>query len=361
MKAVVFTDQGEVIEDRPIPKVLSGEVLVEVAFCGICGSDLHAAHPQFRSGTIMGHEFSGTIVEVASDVDVCKPGDRIVVNPNGRTCGECSACTRGFPNLCAKVWDTSIGLIRNGGLAQYTAVPANVVHVLPEEVDLASAALIEPLSVALRTVRNSGFGIGHEAIVFGGGPIGLLVTALLRAAGASKITVVEPSAARRKLALKQGATAVIDPFSTPVLSVFPDPFSAPSFAFECSGVAELVGEAVAVVRPRGTVTLTGLSRRPATFDTADVLHKEITLKGSFIYVEEFSEAIQLLASGRIDVDSLITGVVSVEDAPEAFAQMRSSQDVIKYLISPSAPAGTAGQGLAGSSVTDAPALSGDPR
>lgn len=336
MKAVVFTDSGEVVEERPIPEVGAGEVLLEVAFCGICGSDLHAAHPQFHTGSIMGHEFSGTIVEVAPDVQGFKPGDRVVVNPNGQTCRHCRACTSGYPNLCPRVWETSIGLATNGGLAQFTTVPAVALHVLPPEVDLASAALIEPLSVALRTVRNSGFGIGQEAIVFGGGPIGLLVTALLDAAGASKITVVEPSTARRQMAIKQGATDVIDPFSTPVRSVFTDPFSAPAFAFECSGVAELVGEAVAVVRPKGTVTLTGLSRRPGTFDIADVLHKEITLKGSFIYVDEFQEAIGLLASGRIDVDSLITGVVAVENATDAFARMRSSPEVVKYLISPSA-------------------------
>ncbi len=333
MRAVVFTPEGERLEDRPEPTPAVDELLLEVEYCGICGSDLHAAEPDFRPGNIMGHEFSGTVLEVGVAVEGFAVGDRVVVNPNGDWCGRCLACVRGEVNMCENVWNTAVGLARSGGLAPRVAVRARTAHRLPDAVPLDAAALIEPLAVALRTVRNSGIAVGQDAVVFGGGPIGLLVTTILSAAGVARITVVEPTLARRAIALHQGATDVIDPKETEVAEFFADRASAPQFAFECSGVAELVGQAVSVLGPRGTLTVTGFSRRPPTFDAADLLFKEITIRGSFIYVEEFGEAIRLLASGRIDVSALVSGVVSVEDAAVAFDRMRHSPDVVKYLIS----------------------------
>ncbi|MGC5224552.1 zinc-dependent alcohol dehydrogenase [Micromonospora sp. DT81.3] len=333
MRAVVFTPDGERIEDRPEPVPEADEVLLQVEYCGICGSDLHAGQPDFHPGATMGHEFSATVLEPGSGVTGFVSGDRVVVNPNGDRCGRCRSCVRGEWNMCARLQETAVGLARNGGLAPLAAVRAQTLHRLPDSVDLASGALVEPLAVALRTVRTSGFSVGQDAVVFGGGPIGLLVTTILRAAGAARITVVEPTPVRREIALLQGATAVIDPAQTPVEEVFADAALAPRFAFECSGVAELVGQAVGVVRPHGTLTITGFSRRPPSFNAADLLFKEVTIRGSFIYVDEFEEAVDLLASGRADVSRLITGVVTVQEAGEAFAQMRTSAGAVKYLIS----------------------------
>jgi 2-desacetyl-2-hydroxyethyl bacteriochlorophyllide A dehydrogenase len=333
MRAMVFDAGGERLEDRPEPTPAADELLLQVEYCGICGSDLHAGEPDFHPGTIMGHEFSATVLETGAEVTGFRRGDRVVVNPNGDWCGRCRACVRGEINMCTNIWNTAVGLARNGGLAPFAAVRARTAHLLPDSVDLASAALIEPLAVALRTVRNSGISVGQEAVVFGGGPIGLLVTTILTAAGASRITVVEPTQARRDIALLQGATDVIDPSVTPANEVFADAASGPQFAFECSGVAELVGQAVAALSPHGTLTVTGFSRRPPTFNAADLLFKEITIKGSFIYVDEFTEAIALLASSRVDVSGLISGVVTVDDAAHAFHEMRTSSEAVKYLIS----------------------------
>ncbi|GAA2042751.1 zinc-dependent alcohol dehydrogenase family protein [Agromyces tropicus] len=333
MLAVVFGADGERVEERPEPVPAADEVLLRVEYCGICGSDLHAGEPDFRVGVVMGHEFSGTVVGTGRDVEGFSAGDRVVVNPNGDVCGRCAACVRGEVNLCANLWDTVVGLARDGGLAPYAAVRAQTLHRLPEQVDLAAGALVEPLAVALRTVRNSGIPVGEQAVVFGGGPIGLLVTSVLRAAGASRITVIEPNPTRREKALAQGATDVVDPYSTPVGEAFADPAVAPRFAFECSGVPQLVGEAVKALAPRGVLTVTGYSRRPPEFDAADLLFKEITIRGSFIYVSEFRDAIELLARGRVDVSALISGVVPVADADEAFSAMRSSPEAVKHLIS----------------------------
>jgi 2-desacetyl-2-hydroxyethyl bacteriochlorophyllide A dehydrogenase len=332
MKSIVFTAAGPELADTPDPRPTSDEVLLRVDYCGICGTDLHAAEPDFHPGTVMGHEFTGTVVESGSDVTDFKAGDRVVVNPNGDWCGQCEQCRTGATNLCSNIWPTVIGLARPGGLTPIVPIRARTLRHLPDTLDLASAALTEPLAVALRTVRRSGITVGDDATVIGAGPIGLLVTLLLRAAGVGNITVIEPALARRKIALAVGATDVIDPIEGPLSERPGASVRSPSHVFECSGVAESLAEAVRIVRPRGVVSVTGLSRRPAAIDVSELLYKEVTIRGSFIYVDEFEQAIEMLASGRIDVTPLISGVLSIEDALSAFDAMRRSPDVVKFLI-----------------------------
>jgi threonine dehydrogenase-like Zn-dependent dehydrogenase len=279
----------------------------------------------------MGHEFSGTVLETGEEVSGFAPGDRVVVNPNGDWCGRCQACRRGDYNMCPEIWPNAVGLARDGGLAPYACVRAKTLHRLPDSLDLASAAWVEPLAVALRAVRRSGIGIGAEAVIFGGGPIGLLITRILVAFGASGITVVEPHAARRDLALRSGAAAVIDPARQQLSDHFAD--IAPDYAFECSGSSQSVRQAVGLLAPRGILTVTGFSRVPPVFDAADLLFREILIQGSFIYVDEFAEAIDLLARQRIQTADLVSGILSVEQAPQAFAEMRTSAKAIKFMIS----------------------------
>nr|WP_300146674.1 alcohol dehydrogenase catalytic domain-containing protein [Propionicimonas sp.] len=332
MRAMVFRPGGERLEEVPEPRPRVDEVLLRVEFCGICGSDLHAGEPDFHPGTVMGHEFSATVQEVGSQVEHVGPGDRVVVNPNGGWCGTCRECVQGRVNLCPSIWATSIGLARDGGLAPYVAVPERFVHRLPDEFSLKTAALVEPMGVALRTVRNSGIMVGDNAVVFGAGPIGLLVTTILAAAGANQIVVVEPNPMRRHIALGQGATDALDPKVTPLEGYFEDK-GRPKYAFECSGSPDLVGVGLKVLGPRGTLSVTGFSRRPPQFDSAELLFKELQIRGSFIYTSEFPEAIAFLARGKVDFSALITGIVSVENAHEAFSAMRTSPDVVKYLVS----------------------------
>ncbi len=341
MRAVVFTDEGEKILTVPDPTPAADEVLVEVEFCGICGSDLHAAGPDFHTGTTMGHEFSGTVVETGTDVTGWKPGDRVCINPNGDWCGTCDSCKVGAFNTCPQIWETAVGLVRPGGLAPIAPVRSRVLRRLPDEVSLRQGAWVEPLAVAIRAVHLSGLRLGDDALVFGGGPIGLLVTALLRAAGARRITVAEPSPTRREVAGQLGADRVVDPFTEDLASVIAadGPLR---FAFECTGVAEVTGQAVSLLAPRGRLTVNGFARRPPSYDAAELLIKEIEVRGSFIYVEEFEQAISALASGFVDVEPLISGVVSLEDATTAFSAMRSSTDALKYLISPKLDAAAAG-------------------
>lgn len=332
MHAAVFYPDGPQIEERPEPVAGVGEVLLQVEYCGICGSDLHAAEPDFHSGTILGHEFVGTVVDIGGDVNDFRTGDRVAVNPNGVVCGVCDECRIGRPNLCADVWRYSVGVVRDGGLAPYAKTDQRTLHRLPEQVSFRQAALVEPLAVALRAVRTSGFSTGDSAVVFGGGPIGLLIASLLRSEGATDLSVVEPSLARREKAQALGATRTIDPEAGPLIDQFAD-LTRPRFAFDCTAVAQIVKDAVAILAPGGTLTVSGWAPTPPTFDPKDLVFKEITLRGSFIYTTEFAEALEMIGSSRIDVEPLVSGVMSVEDVPDAFAAMRDSPEVIKFLIS----------------------------
>jgi 2-desacetyl-2-hydroxyethyl bacteriochlorophyllide A dehydrogenase len=334
MIGLVFgADHKPHVEELPEPTPEPDEVLLQVHFCGICGSDLHAAPPDFQVGITMGHEFAGEVVAVGRAVQGWSVGDRACVNPNGDWCGRCWACQHGMHNMCPHIWPTVIGLARNGGMAPLTAVRAHLLHRLPEEVSTKHGAWVEPLAVALRTVRRSGLAVGDPAIVFGAGPIGLLVTTLLRGAGATEITCVEPNKARASAAIAAGADHVLDPSQTPVEQHFADPIAAPGHAFECTGVADVLRTAVKVLRPRGRLTVTGFARKAPFFDAADLLFKEIDIRGSFIYDDEFPAAIDLLARRKIDVDALTTGVLDVSQGPQAFEQMLTSADTIKMLLS----------------------------
>jgi (R,R)-butanediol dehydrogenase/meso-butanediol dehydrogenase/diacetyl reductase len=336
MLAVTFTGSHRPrVADVAEPLAGPAEVVIEVGYCGICGSDLHASAPEFRKGVVMGHEFAGEIVEVGPQVSGWRTGERVSVNPNGVYCGTCTACLRGLHNLCPRIWDHVVGLARPGGMTRYVSVPSQTLHRLPDSVSTQRGAWAEPVAVALRTVRRSEISVGESAIVFGAGPIGLLVTQLLKTAGAAEIAVVEPNPVRASLALSCGATSAIDPGVQRIQEMFPDPLAAPSHAFECTGIPEVMNSAVAALAPRGRVTVTGLARSAPVYRPQDLLFKEIEIRGSFIYDQEFDEAISLLARGVVDVDSLTTGVVGVVDGPAAFERMLNSTDTVKMLIAAS--------------------------
>lgn len=333
MRAVVFTAEGPRVSEVPEPHPGPGQVLLRVEYCGICGSDLHAAEPDFRIGVTMGHEFVGTIVEAGAEASSWRPGQRVVVNPNGNWCGACANCARGETNLCPELWRDVPGLTTDGGLAPYAAVSARLLRAVPDGLEARTAAWVEPTAVALRAVRRSGLSVGQSAVVFGAGPIGLLVTSVLAAAGASGIVVVDRNAGKRELASRLGATAVIDPTATDVVASIAGLGDAPPFAFDCSGSPAAYRDALRVLRPNGRLTVVGLSRRPPELSAPDLVYKELEIRASFIYREEFDEAIGLLASGSIPVDELTTAVIPVGDVERLFAELAVSHAGIKYLVS----------------------------
>lgn len=334
MQAVLLGADGkEYLGDIPDPTPAPDEVVMRVDYCGICGSDLHAQQQGFSAGVALGHEFAGVIEALGREVTEFGIGDRVCVNPNGDWCGLCGFCRAGQFNLCTELFRTAVGVARNGGMAPYTAVPTKVLHRLPESVSTKQGAWVEPLATALRGVRRSGIGMGDAAFVSGAGPIGLLVIALLRAMGVGKITVFEPSAVRGAKAVEMGADEVLDPLTTDPASVFEDPSTAPAFGFEASGVAAAIDSSLRVLRPRGVLTVTGVAPKPPFYQAPDLVFKEITVRGSFIYEQEFAMAIDLLARGVVDIEPLISRIQPVGAGPQAFGDLRGAADVIKVLLS----------------------------
>ena len=336
MKAVVLNEQREIkVEDVDQPTCEPGYVLLEVGYCGICGTDLHAPLLDiFHPPVVMGHEFAGEVVDVGEGVEGFKAGDRVSVNPNGAICRECPWCKAGEAQFCPGIWDTVVGIVEPGGMGSHVALKPECLYQLPDGVSLQQGAWVEPLAVSVRTVRRSEIKLGEDALVFGAGPIGLLAIQALRAAGAGRITAIEPSSFRGELAGRVGADQVIDPLTEDLKSHFPDPSKAPAHALECSGHPSAVGAALEILRPRGRLTVVGICPEPPSFKAEHLLFKEIDIRGSFIYLEEFDMAIDLLNRGVIDVEPLTTDVRPVERAEESFAEMQEPDKAIKIILKP---------------------------
>ena len=339
MHAIVLNKDGKITsEQKKVPQPRPGEVLVNSQHCGICGTDLHASTlmDHFKSGVIMGHEFAGEIVELGEGVSGWVVGERVAVNPNGDICGKCTSCARGHYNLCGfAVREAAIGIQRDGGLAEYVRVPVRSIYRLPDGVSTLQGAWVEPLAASVRAVRISDFQFGDYGMVFGGGPIGLLVTQLLKKTGAASVTVVEPSQFRRQMAERLGADTTIDPREGDLNELFLDrQLKMPDVIFECSGNPIGFQNAVALAAPKSTITVVGISPEPLKMMASDFVFKELVIRGSFIYVEEFPLAIRMLAEEIIDVQSLTTLEWPMISYEEAFESLRSAEDSIKIVLKP---------------------------
>ncbi len=354
MRAAVWHAAGDLrVEDVPEPGDPGpGQAVVAVSFCGICGTDVHeftegpvlirsSAHP--LTGTdppvVIGHEFSGTVVAVGHGGPAALAGRRVTVDPCWR-CGTCYWCLRGDYHICRQ--GGSVGLASDGALAPLVTVPAEGLVPLPDAVDDLVGALAEPLAVALHAVRRGGVSIGDRVLVFGAGPIGAAVTLAARAAGAAEVFVTDPVATRRDRAIAVGAAEAFDPATADVRrEVFLRCGRVgPDVVFECTGVPELVTEAVEAARRGGTVVLLGVGHGTAALRPVSVTAFERTIVGSLGYNRDLPRAIDLVASGIIDPKPLITSVVPLADVVSAaFAPLaRGAGDQLKVLVDVRDPA-----------------------
>jgi (R,R)-butanediol dehydrogenase/meso-butanediol dehydrogenase/diacetyl reductase len=328
------------LEQVPPPAATAGEVVVAVAACGLCGSDLHEylhgpvyipRQPHPLTGLMppvtLGHEFSGRVVEVGPRVTRIRAGDRVAVNPC-LVCGECRWCRSARPNHCAKL--ATIGLSRNGALAPLVAVPEYGCHVLPAGVSDEQGATVEPLSVAVHACRRARLSNGERVAIIGAGPIGLLVLQVARARRAAWVAVVEPREDRRALARALGADAVLDPGEGARADV----------TFECVGSPAAFAAAFRAAGKGGRVALVGLVPEAVTANALLIVAHEKEIIGSSAYVDEFPDAIDLLARGQVRIDSLVTARVPLEralaDGIEAL--LRPDLGHVKILVSPGAAA-----------------------
>lgn len=336
MQAVMLTSaRRHELVDVPEPEPGPDEVLLRPEFCGICGSDLHGPELEdlFRSGVVSGHEFAGEVVALGAQVRGWSVGQRVTVNPNGHVCGRCRYCREGRYNLCRiATWERPAGVARDGGMAELVALHTAYLHPLPDNLDTRRAAWTEPLAVAVRAVRTSPLRLGDSAVVIGGGPVGQLVLQVLRRAGAGHVLMVEPSSFRREMALELGADDALTPDELAARMADGDQPEA-DLVMECSGFVGAVQTGLHLVAAGGTIRLVGMSPRPPSFDSVQAIAKEVRILGGFIYVDEFPRAIDLLARGAVDVDTLTTAVVPLADFADAFAALREPETTMKVLIS----------------------------
>ena len=343
MQAALVTGERRVeLLEFPEPEASPGRAVVDIRYCGICGTDLHA----WLSGApynpaICGHEWCGDVRAVPGDVNGVREGDRVAIGVAG-ACGGCASCRRGDAAHCETAFAGMIGVgplaAAHGGFAPSIAVDASRLYVLASDVDDATAALLEPATVAIHAVRRTPIVLGDGVVVLGAGPIGLLTAQCARAAGAGAVIVVEPQPARRARAAGF-ADHVVDPSSEDVLSAVNEALgqTGADVVFECAGIPATINQSVQLARRGGVVSLVGVADAEAAITPAEWLVQEVRLVSSLGYLrEEFSIAQDLARDGRLDLPSLHTSTVSLSELDGAFARLAEAPEEVKILVDPRA-------------------------
>ncbi|MGV3549007.1 zinc-dependent alcohol dehydrogenase family protein [Rhizobium sp.] len=309
--------------DKPVPG--ADDLLVRVEACGICGTDRHLFLGEFPSKppVTIGHEFSGIVEAIGSDVSGFKVGDRVTGDPN-IACGRCPQCAAGRVNLCRNL--VAIGIHRDGGMADYVRLPQKQAFALPAGLGPLHGAFCEPLACCLHGIDLADIRDGASVVVLGGGVIGLLTEQLARLAGATTVILSTRQEAKRQLAETLGATATVDPSSSDIV----DAISGPSglvpggadVVIECAGVPETMRQAAPLAKAGGTVVILGVMPQGMKMEIEpfDILFRELKVIGSFLNPFTHRRAADLIASGAIRVADLITRTVTLDGAVDAIRE-----------------------------------------
>jgi L-iditol 2-dehydrogenase len=338
MRALVFAGPREMtLEERADPVPANGTVVVAVRASGICGSDVHGflgATGRRRPGIVMGHEATGDVVEVGPGVTAVRAGDRVVLK-SILACGNCDQCRSGRPNLCAE--RQGMGMHFDGAYAGLIAVPEELLVPLPDTLSYEVGALVEPLAVAMHAVNITPFSSMDFMVVVGAGPIGLLTMLAASIKGTRSIVVTDRNQHRLGVARSLGAALTVDVASTdPVAEVMAatDGRGA-DVVFEAVGSNSTVAQSLAVARAGGQVTWIGNSAPLVELPMQDLVTRELTLRGSYGFCDEFERAVDSLAAGSIDVRPLIELVAPLEEGPDLFLRLGEGQlDAVKVVLAP---------------------------
>lgn len=318
MRAVIIDEPGQVrVASVADPAPGPGEVVVEVGYCGVCGTDLHILDGEFPPTPypiIPGHEFAGTVVAAGTGVHDLAEGTRVAVDPS-LFCSRCRYCRVGRGNLCAD-WN-AIGDTVNGAFAQYVAVPAANAYRLPDHLDLRPAAMIEPLSCAVHGVNRAGPVRGRETVVVGAGTMGLLIAQLLRVSGAAGVAVVDRSPGRLALAAQLG-------FEATMTDIRELPEASYDIAVDATGVPAGIEAAFASLRRGGTLLVFGVADAAASVSLPPfrIYNDEIRILGSMAVLHSFGDAVSLLARSTVDVGPLLGSTYSLDEFTDAIQTVR---------------------------------------
>ena len=330
MKAVVLSAVNALaIADVEKPKPGTKECLVKVLACGICGTDRHIYHGEYPSTkpVILGHEFGGVIEEVGPSSKF-KVGQVVSVDPN-IVCGKCIDCQAGRTAFCPKL--TALGVNINGGLAEYVLTPDTQIYPVSNGLNPLHLAFIEPLACSIRGLDLANLKGGEKVAVLGGGVIGLLVVQLAMLAGASEIVLITRQKFRRDFALKIGATRVIDPNSEDVNTAVTNM----DVVFECAGAVETFQQAQNIARRGGSVIVLGLTAADVSLEVNpfNIVVNELRIQGSFLNPLTQGRAAELVESGKLNLDILISKVVDLAGV-QAILDAPPAEGDIKYIACP---------------------------
>lgn len=332
MKAALFVGVGRPLRigDERVPEPAEDEVLLRIAACGICGSDLHITEDPaafgIGEGFVLGHEFAGEVVRCGDGVTGLQTGDRVAVAPM-RGCGHCSSCRNGMPGRCSEM------RLIGGGYAEFTTVTARQCRVIPDALPTSEGALAEPVAVGLHAVMRSGLTPGDSVLVLGAGPIGLVVAFWARRLGARHVVVADLNRHQEQRAAAVGATGFA--ISGPGLAaeVQNQTGAPPDIVFECVGKRGLIDFACRLVRAQGTVVGVGLCVGGDEWDPFAALLKEIQIVFAvFFTMSEFEAALEALGPGRFRPQALVTGRIGFAEVPETFEALRRRTTQCKVLI-----------------------------
>lgn len=333
MNAIQIIKPGHfILADLPIQDPGPNEVQIKVAAAGICGTDLHIFHGEYEATypIVPGHEFSGTITQVGSQVKYFSVGDRVTADPN-IPCYRCNACKRGFMNQCENL--QAVGVTQNGAFSSYVVVPEGVVFPIGD-LPFDEAAMIEPLACVAWGLKRVGVQPGDSVLIFGAGPMGCLVSQAVRSAGACEVTVVDPVAWRLEIARELGATnTILYPTAETITPEFkPGGYD---IAVDATGVKQVLESAFHYAKPRGKIWVFGVvpPSEMASFNPYDVFRKDLSIIGSFAVNQTFHEAIEMIQSGTVKVSLLISHKIPLTDFAHALEVAQSAPNRMKIQLS----------------------------
>ena len=339
MKSAVFYGKHDLrVEEHEMPKVGPKDVLIQVKACGVCGTDVHIYEgdkgaAEVTPPTILGHEFSGVIAEVGSEVTNYKAGDRVCIDPNCY-CGACEPCRNGVAHYCEHM--IGYGTTVNGGFAEYCAVNERQVYKLGDNTSFEQGAMTEPVACCLHGMDMCEIRPGHQVVVIGGGMIGLLMLQLSRLAGAAKVALLEPVESKREVGKKLGADICIDPIHEDVKARLKEEgMTWVNTVIECVGRPSTIEQAIDIAGNKAVVMMFGLTKPDETISVKpfEIFRKELVLKASYINPYTQKRALDLIDSGRLDVSSMVYEVAGLDKLADILSrpELRAKG---KYIISP---------------------------
>jgi L-iditol 2-dehydrogenase len=352
LKALIYTKPYCLeYSDFPEPVVGDEDVLVRVKACGVCGSDVQG----FTGKTgrripplIMGHEAAGIVEDFGprsclrqedAGVKGFEKGDRVCFDSTVY-CNKCEPCRQGFYNRCEnrQVLGVSVpSFRRHGALAEYVAVPWWIVSKIPDDLSFINAALLEPVSIAMHAANQASISSGDNIVVIGAGTIGLLVLQAVKLKGAAKVIVSDINEFRLGVARKLGAAVVVNPSKSQLKEVVLEQTDdkGADVTFEVVGFADTFRDAVSVTKTGGRVVAVGNLQKMAEFDLQELVARELTFTGSYASAGEFRDCIDLVASGKIDVQPLVSDVLPLSEGPSAFDRLlKAEENLLKIVLEP---------------------------